>query len=263
MRVAIFTGNQPRHLSLVRTLADVADQVYAVQECTTAFPGQVADFFRKSRVMQTYFGHVMAAERAIFGDLRFMPAKVRTLSIKAGDLSMLPLTVLDGALACDIAVVFGASWIREPLIDALVARRAINIHMGISPYYRGSSCNFWALYDGNADLVGATIHRLSRGLDSGDILFHALPDPSGADPWALGMRAVRAAHIGLADAVRSGSIDDSPIKQDRQNEIRYTRNADFTDEVAADYLRRKLTAADVADMIGRAPVRDFYRPVRH
>ena len=47
--------------------------------------------------------------------------------------------------------------------------------MGISPYYRGSACNFWALYDKNPQFVGATIHYLSEGLDDGDILFHVLP----------------------------------------------------------------------------------------
>ena len=48
--------------------------------------------------------------------------------------------------------------------------------MGISPYYRGTDCNFWALYDGNPHLVGATIHYLSEGLDSGDIAYHVFSE---------------------------------------------------------------------------------------
>ena len=46
--------------------------------------------------------------------------------------------------------------------------------MGISPYYRGTDCNFWALYDNNSHLVGSTIHYLSKGIDSGPILYHAI-----------------------------------------------------------------------------------------
>ena len=46
--------------------------------------------------------------------------------------------------------------------------------MGISPYYRGTDCNFWAMYDNNPHLVGSTIHLLTKGLDSGPILYHAL-----------------------------------------------------------------------------------------
>ena len=67
-----------------------------------------------------------------------------------------------------------AVYIKGPLVNFLIKKKAINIHMGISPYYRGADCNFWAMYDGNSHLVGATIHMLSKGLDSGSILYHAM-----------------------------------------------------------------------------------------
>ena len=71
-------------------------------------------------------------------------------------------------------MVFGSSYIKGELVDYLVKQKAINIHMGVSPYYRGCDCNFWALYDNNPHLVGATIHLLSKGLDSGPMLYHAM-----------------------------------------------------------------------------------------
>ena len=103
----------------------------------------------KSKVMKTYFQHVIQSERNIFGDICFMHNNIKTLSIKLGDLNMLDRPTLSDALQSDVYVVFGASYIRDWLIDFLVEHRAINIHMGLSPYYRGSSCNFWALYDNN------------------------------------------------------------------------------------------------------------------
>ena len=45
--------------------------------------------------------------------------------------------------------------------------------MGVSPYYRGADCNFWAQNDKNSNLVGATIHYLSDGIDDGRIISHA------------------------------------------------------------------------------------------
>ncbi len=261
MRIAVFTSNQPRHLALIEALAAVADTVLAVQECTTVFPGEVEDSYRASPVMRTYFSRVIAAERRIFGQVRFLPANVRQLALKAGDLPRLETEVLAEALAADLFVVFGASWIRPPLVDLLIERRAVNIHMGVSPYYRGSSCNFWALYDGNADLVGATIHRLSKGLDSGEMLFHALPRRRAVDPFDLGMEAVRAAHLGLAEEIRRGRLLRlESVRQDRAREIRYTRNSEFTDEVAGRYLDRGLTAVDVERMFAHAPARDFVAP---
>lgn len=44
MKITVFTSNQPRHLSLVEKLASIADTVFVIQECNTAFPGKVADF---------------------------------------------------------------------------------------------------------------------------------------------------------------------------------------------------------------------------
>ena len=49
--------------------------------------------------------------------------------------------------------------------------------MGVSPYYKGADCNFWALQDYKPQFVNATIHYLSKGLDTGDILYHALAVP--------------------------------------------------------------------------------------
>ena len=239
MKITVFTSNQPRHLSLIRSLSNIASEVYAVMEVNTLFAGKRADFFKQSEVMQRYFSKVMASEKKIFGDVSLLPSNVKTLTMKMGDLNDVPTGVLREVLQSDVYVVFGSSYIKGELADYLVENKALNIHMGVSPYYRGSSCNFWAGYDGNYELIGATIHLLSKGLDSGDILFHALPAPM-KDPFDLGMRAVLSAHTSLAYAIKDGSIYSyEPVKQDKSMQIRYTRNKDFTDEVALDYLDRQ------------------------
>lgn len=246
MRITVFTSNQPRHISLIERLATVADQVYAVQECNTVFPGRVPDFFKKSDVMQRYFAHVLDAERRVFGEVRFPKGNIRQLPVKMGDLNLMPIDAFGEALRSDVYVVFGASFIKGPLCDHLVSHGAINIHMGVSPYYRGSSTNFWAMYDRRPEYVGATIHLLSNGLDSGPMLFHAFPAPDDADPFDYGMLAVRAAHEGLVAKLRTGELSGlAPVPQDKSLELRYTRNADFTDAVAAEYLDRMPSPAEL------------------
>lgn len=247
MKITVFTGNQPRHVSLIRRLAGMADTVYAVQECTTLFPGAVQDsIYNQSPLMKEYFSHVLAAEEAVFGATQFSPTNVKGLSLKMGDLSGIAIDAFEEALQADHIIVFGSSYIKPPLVDALIARRAVNLHMGVSPYFRGSGCNFWALYDGHPELVGATIHLLSRGLDSGDMLFHALPAPAAYDPFVLGMKAVEAAHKALCDHIYNKSLATlEPVKQNRNQEIRYSRYADFNDRVVSDYLKRLPTAEDI------------------
>ena len=242
MKITLFSSNQPRHLNLARDLSSIADTVYFVNEVNTVFTGKIDDFYKKSETMQEYFQHVIDAERKVFGEIGFLPSNAKTLSMKSGDLNLASKAQLADALESDVYIVFGASYIKGWLIDFLVDRGALNIHLGISPYYRGASCNFWALYDGNPSYVGATIHMLSKGLDSGDMLFHCVPKLFKDDsPFDFTMRSVAVAHKGLVEAVNSGKIFSMPrVKQGKTLEVRYTKNADFTDLVAREFLDRKI-----------------------
>ncbi len=261
MKIAVFTSNQPRHVSLVETLSPLCDEILVIQECSTLFPGTVDDFYRQSDTMRSYFERMMAAERAVFGHPRFLPKNARSMAMKLGDVNAVPPASLDDALAADVIIVFGASYIRDPLVRGLIEKKAVNIHMGVSPYYRGATCNFWALKDGRADMVGATIHLLSAGLDSGDMLFHALPAPAAIEPFTLGMLAVRAAHRGLAARIRDGTLlNDAAVKQEKSLEMRYSKKAEFTDAVADEYLRHTPSPDEI---LHRMEARDrslFLRP---
>lgn len=261
MRIAVFTSNQPRHLSLIERLSSIADEVIAVVECNTVFPGEVPDFYKKTEVMQGYFNRVIAAETKVFGRPRYLPAGARIMPLKMGDLNRLEPAAFAPALDADAFVVFGASYIKGALCDALVERGAYNIHMGLSPYYRGSGCNFWALYDGRPDLVGATIHLLTKGLDSGPMVFHAVPAPEAVDGFELGMRAVEAAHQGLAARLADGSLKKAaPVLQDKSLEKRSSRYADFTDEAVAEYRGREIPPAEIARALSARRGEDLLHP---
>jgi len=261
MKITVFTSNQSRHLSLISSLAEVADTVYAVQESATLFPGKIEDFYRNTPVMREYFSHVIEAETEVFGVPGFLPANVHQLSCKIGDASYLPEEILSDALDSDLYVVFGASYIKGWLCDFLVEKNAINIHMGTSPYYRGHSCNFWALYEGNPDYVGATVHYLSKGLDSGPMLFHAFPDASGNNAFELGMRAVKAAHKGICKHIAEGTLLDLPsVAQDKTKELKYSKGVDFTDAVAEEYLHNMPTTSFIQDKLDSRSYDHFLCP---
>jgi hypothetical protein len=262
MKITVFTSNRPRHVSLIERLCGVADNVFAVQECSTVLPGKVEDFYAKSETMQRYFARVIDAEARVFGRPRFGPGAARQMPIKMGDLNLMDMDDLSPALDADVYVVFGASFIKGALADFLVERPTFNIHMGASPYYRGSSTNFWALYDGRADYVGATIHQLTKGLDSGPMLLHAFPASEAMDAFELGMRAAEAGHAALADHLAAGTLWDlEPIEQDKSRQLRYSRNREFTDAVAADYLDNRMPTPEQIDQtLARRDLSRFVRP---
>src|SRR5690606_10372264 len=61
------------------------------------------------------------------------------------------------------------SLIREPLLSAFQGR-FLNVHLGLSPYYRGSGTNFWPLVNGEPEFVGATFMHIDAGVDTGEVI---------------------------------------------------------------------------------------------
>ena len=241
MKITIFTSNQIRHLSFIRKLSKISDECFAIIESNTLFPGVQEDFFNKSEPMQNYFKEVIKAEKKIFEEDFFLGSNTKTLSTRMGDLNNFSKRDLEFALNSDIFIVFGASYIKGWLVDFLVNKKAINIHMGISPYYRGSSCNFWAAYQGDYHLIGATIHMLSKGLDSGEILYHVLPKTETCENcFEFSMSSVRDAHDSIIENItREKLLKYTPIIQNKDNEIRYTKNKEFNDNVVIDFLNNQ------------------------
>jgi methionyl-tRNA formyltransferase len=44
-----------------------------------------------------------------------------------------------------------------------------NLHVGLPEFYRGSSCNFWPIYNRDFKNLGATVHKVEIGIDTGKI----------------------------------------------------------------------------------------------
>ena len=172
MKITLFTLNNRRHNYFINLLSSVCDELWVVQECKNLSIKKKLDEPFETETIEMYFSHVKEAENKIFKKeyANKSSKKIKTLSILYGELNNLSLSSINNFLKSDIYIVFGSSYIKGNLVDFLVSQKAINVHAGVSPYYRGSDCNFWALYDNNSHLAGSTIHYLSKGLDSGPIL---------------------------------------------------------------------------------------------
>lgn len=83
--------------------------------------------------------------------------------------------------APDAVVVSGTRLLRSPVVDLEPPLGLINLHTGLSPYYRGGPCTFWTLYNEEPEYAGATVHHLSKGIDSGDILLSAQAELEDGD----------------------------------------------------------------------------------
>ena len=122
----------------------------------------------------------------------------------------------------------------------MVKKKAINIHAGVSPYYRGAGCNFWALYDGNPHLVGATIHLLSKGLDSGPVLYHAMSNLK-TNPFEYTMSTLKSAFHSIGNKIKDGYIlKIKPVFQNKNKEIRFSKINDFNENIVTEYFKKDI-----------------------
>ena len=69
----------------------------------------------------------------------------------------------------DFIIAFGCSIIKKKVIN-LFKSKIINIHLGLSPYYKGTGTNFWPFVNNKLQLVGVTFMLMDEGIDTGPII---------------------------------------------------------------------------------------------
>jgi methionyl-tRNA formyltransferase len=75
-----------------------------------------------------------------------------------------------------LLVIWGSTIIKPHILNT--AKLAINLHMGLCPYYRGAIANQRAVMRGEFDKIGATIHYADAVVDAGGILATVRADAS-------------------------------------------------------------------------------------
>ena len=69
----------------------------------------------------------------------------------------------------DIVCLFGTSILSNEWLDSF-PDRIVNLHLGLSPYYKGSATLFWPFFNDELQYLGTTIHLASKAVDAGPIL---------------------------------------------------------------------------------------------
>lgn len=102
-----------------------------------------------------------------------------------------------------VVVVTGTGIISKKILA--LAPTFINIHVGITPRYRGVHGGFWAVYEGRDQLAGTTIHRVDPGVDTGAIIDQTIitVDPLTDTYRTLPVKQYLAALDSMSQAVRA------------------------------------------------------------
>ena len=252
MRAIVLTSSMRRHQFVANSLSARMDVACVWQEKKSFEPMRYAASAADEEVIARHFAARDASEEAFFAAHTAVDAPSRPLP-PGGCNDPAAIEAMRG-LAPDVVLVFGTGLLKAPLIEAF-SGRILNIHLGLSPYYRGAGTNFWPLVNGEPEYCGATIHFLDIGVDTGPIIAHVRPDIRHGDgPHEIGNKTIVAAAQALGDAALAHVV--APLRGVEQTGGgRLYKRADFS----ADAVRRlyaNVGGGMIDEYLAARPARD-------
>lgn len=207
MKVLAVVGSQPRHLYLIKALLDSNVAVRAIVMQRESLTPSVPNGTSKEDAVNfvRHFHERASLELSEFGctEVRRLLHAVNHLVVDDWELNSVKVCDFVSKEHDDIGVVFGSDMIREPLLSQLPAD-TINMHLGLSPRYRGSATLFWPFYFLEPQYCGATFHKLLLEPDAGDVLHQICTElKSGDGIHDVGIRTVNQATTDLLHLINS------------------------------------------------------------
>lgn len=237
MKIVVLTSNSLRHKFLANTLSSYCDDALIISECkpqTSSF-----DDSKNYTKIENHFLLRDKTEKSFFpNDNYFIP---KTLPILYKEVNSPYVYKVIKNFKPDILIIFGSSIIKEPLISLLPTGHIINLHLGISPYYRGSGTNFWPFVNNELEYLGSTILHLDAGIDTGDIICHVRPKIELNDNvHTLGCKIIKSSVESLIKIIKL--LDEGKkLNRVKQWDVkdRYYKTKDF-DEIALSKYKNNL-----------------------
>jgi hypothetical protein len=216
LRVTLLCTDGPHHLYLAAELQKAFGGVRVIME-----PGHAqASRLRKAGNYRSYlWSRYHDLRRRVFG---YSAYRQRYFAREDGIHDWTSLSVLEGVKyletpwindprvvkelreeVSDAYVVMGTKIIRSQVLSEVPADRIVNLHGGHLPEYKGNHCFFFALHNGDYDKLSTTIHRVSSGLDAGEIIsLHTVNFEEGDNSETLYSRAEKQAIDSLVTRLR-------------------------------------------------------------
>jgi len=70
---------------------------------------------------------------------------------------------------CDYILIIGTRIVSKSLLNS-IRHPIINLHLGITPLYRGVHGGYWSVLEGKEEFCGVTLHHVDSGIDTGGII---------------------------------------------------------------------------------------------
>lgn len=128
------------------------------------------------KLFNFHFQNRFKVENSIYGNLQ--PSDVfpneNNFTISPNQLNSDFVSDKIKRFAPDFCFIFGADLIKEPVMSTL-PKQKINLHLGLSPWYKGAATLFWPFYYLQPQFCGVTFHQISDNADAGAIVHQTTP----------------------------------------------------------------------------------------
>ncbi len=149
----------------------------------------------------------------------------------------------------DIILCFGCSVLGSKYLKVF-SNKILNIHLGLSPFYRGQATNYWAFVNNEIQFIGATFHKIDGGIDTGPIIHQIRPKVYLKDNvHTIGNRVIKDLKKDLVKILLN--FEKLKSFKKKNNKSKYFKSIDFTekslnqlhqnykDKIISSFLKRK------------------------
>ena len=178
MKIILISGTHPRHLYVHQAIIDSGVECIAVvmeRENLIPEPPKNLNQIDKRNFIK-HFEERFVIENQIYGNISYKEVfkNIKILKRTPKNINSDETVNFIKGFGGDIAFIFGSDLIKDPVLSLLPSHK-INLHLGISPWYKGSATLFWPFYFLQPQFAGATFHKIVFKADAGDILHQSVP----------------------------------------------------------------------------------------
>lgn len=177
MRIFWIGGNHPRHLYYINQISkkfEITGSIVQMREnLMPSPPDNISEIDRKNFIR--HFETRKKKEREYFGNQKLPNCDI--LEVTSETLNSAKSTLWLETKSPDVVLIFGSDLIMNSLYSVL-PKDSINLHLGLSPRYRGAATLFWPFYFLEPNLAGSTLHYIISEPDAGEIIHQCTPELS-------------------------------------------------------------------------------------
>ncbi|MFT4703674.1 MAG: methionyl-tRNA formyltransferase [Bradymonadia bacterium] len=187
LRVAFITNANAEDVHLIRRVAEEHDVVGIIRPAKRSKPPKRRHFSPAQKLRRVLRGKVYARyydylDASIADHLFAGPAPAVDpvpIDIPSDLINDAETRALVRSWRPDVLILSGAPILKPALFS--IPKVTINVHMGLSPDYRGEHTLFVPLARGDYARIAGTLHRVDAGVDTGPVLARVYPELSPTD----------------------------------------------------------------------------------